>query len=161
MDSADASTRRHQKERGGGRWAAGWSVGTGRVAWRRPWCWGRDWWGGIGYRWAAAGRIGGAVRQEGQVQHLGMKPATAAPPAPDAVAPLKVGDLPMQLVLDVGQLEITLGQLRTLGAGFTFELPAVPARLVTIRANTREVGVGQLVDLGHKVGVRLVTWRLV
>lgn len=120
----------------------------------------RDWESGRCTLWAGAVRIGEAVRQEGKVQILAMKPATAAPPAPAAAASLKVDDLPVQLVFDVGQLEITLGQLRTLGAGFTFELPAVPARLVTIRANTREVGVGELVDLGDKVGVRIVNWSL-
>ena len=45
-------------------------------------------------------------------------------------------------------------------AGYTFELPAVPDRLVTIRANAREVGAGELVDLGDKLGVRIVNWNL-
>lgn len=120
----------------------------------------RDWEAGRCTLWAGPVRIGDAVRQQGRIQILAMKPATAATPAPAAAAQLKVDDLPVQLVFDVGQLEINVGQLRTLGAGYTFELPAVPDRLVTIRANAREVGAGELVDLGDKLGVRIISWNL-
>lgn len=120
----------------------------------------QDWNAGRCTLWAGPVRIGDAFRQQGNIQILAMKPTTAATPAPAAAAKLNVDDLPVQLVFDVGQLEINVGQLRTLGAGYTFELPAVPERLVTIRANAREVGVGELVDLGDKLGVRILSWNL-
>ena len=120
----------------------------------------RDWDAGRCTLWAGPVRVGDAVRKQSTIQILAMKPATAVPPAPAAAAKLNVDDLPVQVVFDVGQLEINVGQLRTLAAGYTFELPAAPERIVTIRANAREVGVGELVDLGDKLGVRIVRWDL-
>ncbi len=77
-----------------------------------------------------------------------------------AAASLRVDELPVAVAFDVGQLDLTVGQLRTIGAGYMFTLPAEPSRLVTLRANGREIGHGELVELGDKIGVRIVDWSL-
>jgi type III secretion system YscQ/HrcQ family protein len=119
-----------------------------------------DWEAGRCTLWAGSVRIGDAVRKQATVQILAMKPSPVPPPAPAAAPQLKVDDLPVQLQFDLAQLDITVGQLRTIAPGYSFELPAVPGRLVTIRANAREVGTGELVDLGENLGVRIVSWSL-
>jgi type III secretion system YscQ/HrcQ family protein len=119
-----------------------------------------DWEAGRCTLWAGSVRIGDAVRKQATVQILAMNPTTVPPPAPAAAAQLKVDDLPVQIQFDLAQMEITVGQLRTIAPGYSFELPAVPGRLVTIRANAREVGTGELVDLGENLGVRIVSWNL-
>jgi type III secretion system YscQ/HrcQ family protein len=110
--------------------------------------------------WTGERRLGRALRQQHTVKILTMNSSSETKPAIDAATPLRVDELPVQVVFDVGQLDLSVGQLRTLGEGYTFELPAVPERLVTIRANGREIGQGELVEIGEKVGVRIVNWSL-
>ncbi len=110
--------------------------------------------------WSADRCLGQALRQATEVRILTMTPSSTPPPPATPAAPLNVDDLPVQLLFEVGQIASSVGQLRTLGAGFTFELPAVPDRLVTIRANGRVIGQGEIVDLGEKFGVRVTTWDL-
>lgn len=109
--------------------------------------------------WSGERCLGRALKSQRTVKVTTMSTATAAKPAP-AAAPLAVDELPVQVVFDVGQVELTVGQLRTVREGYTFELPAQAERLVTVRANGREIGTGEIVDLGGKLGVRLATWSL-
>jgi len=110
--------------------------------------------------WADQQRIAEATFQQNQVQLIVMKDSARATPAPPTASPIQVNDLPVQLLFEVGQVDLTVGQLRTLGEGYTFALPATPDRFVTVRANGREIGRGELVDLGDKLGVRLSSWNL-
>jgi type III secretion system YscQ/HrcQ family protein len=120
----------------------------------------REWNEGQCTVWSAGCCIGQALRQETEVKIITMTPPSAPPP-PAAPAPqLDVDALPVQLLFEIGQIASSVGQLRTLGAGFTFELPAVPDRLVTIWANGRAIGQGEIVDLGEKFGVRVAHWNL-
>lgn len=119
-----------------------------------------EWASGRCELWSSSRRLGTAIRQKQTVKLLAMKQTTPTPAAPVAGGALSVDDLPVQLAFDVGQIEVTVGLLRTLGDGYTFELPAVPERTVTIRANGREIGHGELVDLGDKMGVRIGSWNL-
>lgn len=120
-----------------------------------------DWASGRCELWSGNRSLGSAVRNQQTVRLHAMKQTTQTPPPPGTAAALSVDDLPVQIAFDVGQIEVTVGQLRTLGDGFTFELPAAPERMVTIRANGREIGHGELVDLGDKMGVRIASWSLV
>jgi type III secretion protein Q len=65
-------------------------------------------------------------------------------------------DLPVRLVFDVGRLDISLGELRRLGAGSVLELHGSADELVRISANGRLVGQGALVEVNGAVGVRIV-----
>ncbi len=120
-----------------------------------------DWAQGKCELWSGENLLGLANRQQQTVRILNMKQSIEANPTASNSGPLRVDELPVQVVFDVGQVELSVGQLRTVGEGYTFELPGVPERLVTIRANGREIGQGELVEVGEKVGVRIVSWSLV
>jgi type III secretion protein Q len=119
-----------------------------------------DWTEGRCELWIGERSLGRAMKQGSTVKLLIMNSSSEAKTATLAAGALSVDELPVQVVFDVGQTELTVGQLRTLAAGYTFELPATPERLVTIRANGREIGQGELVDLGEKLGVRITNWSL-
>jgi type III secretion protein R len=104
--------------------------------------------------WSGGRLLGRATRNRQTFRVSTMNPP-AEPSAKPAAGAARVDDLPIPVVFDVGQIELTVGQLRSIGEGYTFELPALPPRLVTLRAHGREIGQGELVELGDKVGVRI------
>lgn len=63
--------------------------------------------------------------------------------------------LPVDLVFEVGRLEISAKELTTLRTGFTFLLDRSPTTPVTIRANGRVIGRGELVQVDDRLGVTL------
>ena len=68
--------------------------------------------------------------------------------------------LPVLVEFELGRLEMTLGELAGLQPGYVFPLPAfVEGANVTIRANGRACGRGELVAVGDTLGVRLVSWN--
>jgi type III secretion system YscQ/HrcQ family protein len=111
--------------------------------------------------WTADRLLGRAIKQGPTVKILTMNSSSEAKPVTGVAGELSVDELPVHLAFDVGHLEFNMGQLRTLREGFTFELPVTTDRLVTIRVNGRAIGHGELVEIGDKVGVRIVNWALV
>ncbi len=68
-------------------------------------------------------------------------------------------DLPVQLAFDIGRIEVSVGDLAALQPGYVFELPAhLEGANVTIRANGRTAGHGEVVAVGDTLGVRLLAW---
>jgi type III secretion protein Q len=68
--------------------------------------------------------------------------------------------LPVLVEFELGRLELTMGELAGLQPGYVFPLPAfVEGANVTIRANGRVSGRGELVAVGDTLGVRLVSWN--
>lgn len=65
-------------------------------------------------------------------------------------------ELEITLLFDVGSREIPLGELKTIRPGYTFELEGSPERPVTIRANGKRIGSGELVRVADRVGVRVL-----
>jgi type III secretion protein Q len=74
-------------------------------------------------------------------------------PAASAAPLTSLDDLGVRLTFDVGEKTVTLGELRGLKAGHVFQLGREPQRLVTIRANGRPIGHGELVTVDDRVGV--------
>jgi type III secretion protein Q len=67
--------------------------------------------------------------------------------------------LPVQVVFDIGQIELTVGDLASLQPGYVFALPAhLEGANVTIRANGSRAGRGEIVAVGDTLGVRLLAW---
>jgi len=59
----------------------------------------------------------------------------------------------------IGELELPLSALGSLQNGYVFELPtAVEVATVQLYTGSRRVGVGRLVAIGERLGVRLVEW---
>lgn len=66
-----------------------------------------------------------------------------------------VDDLPIQLVFEVGHKKIKLGDLKSIQPGYTFEMSNPVDMPVSIRANGKVIGNGQLINLGNRIGVQL------
>lgn len=75
----------------------------------------------------------------------------------DEVSP-ELDHIPINLVFEVGQKHIPLKELQTLKAGFTFELSNPVERPITIRANGKIIGTGELLRVGERVGVRITSF---
>src|SRR3546814_1670735 len=60
-----------------------------------------------------------------------------------------VRNLPVQLAFDIGRLEVSVLDLASLQPGYVFALPApLQGANVTIRANGRPAGRGEVVEIG-------------
>lgn len=74
----------------------------------------------------------------------------------DPLDPVDLEDLPVRLVFDLGDRIMTLGELRRLQPGQTFDLGRPLAGAVRIRANGALVGVGELVEIDGRLGVAVL-----
>jgi type III secretion protein Q len=71
-----------------------------------------------------------------------------------------IDDVPVRLTFDLGEREISLGDLRTLQPGYLFNLGRDPRSTVSIRANGRLIGDGELVDIEGRVGVSVLHFNI-
>ncbi|WP_345738959.1 type III secretion system cytoplasmic ring protein SctQ [Prosthecobacter algae] len=85
------------------------------------------------------------------LKHLTSKPATTMGDA----ASVSVNDLEIELTFVVGQTTLTVGELRHLAPGFTFELPISSGDGLLICANGKTIGRGELIEVGDHLGVRV------
>lgn len=69
-------------------------------------------------------------------------------------------DIPVRLTFDVGEREISLGDLKSLLPGYVFNLGRDPKSVVSIRANGRLIGEGELVDIEGRIGVSVLRFQL-
>ncbi|WP_438867517.1 type III secretion system cytoplasmic ring protein SctQ [Pseudomonas sp. L1(2025)] len=109
-----------------------------------------------------AGRLQARCQYQGEV--LRLQEALQAPllhmenTMTDVDAAAALDDLPLKLVCQVGSLELTLAQLRELGAGSLLQLNTPGVDSVDLMVNGRRVGQGQLVKIGDGLGVRLLSF---
>ncbi|MHC3910186.1 type III secretion system cytoplasmic ring protein SctQ [Achromobacter marplatensis] len=67
-----------------------------------------------------------------------------------------VDDIPVRLTFDLGERSIAMGTLKTLAPGEIFELDRpIADGCVRVRANGRQVGTGDLVEIDGRIGVML------
>ena len=77
----------------------------------------------------------------------------------ETAAPHAAHNLPVSLEFDLGRVQMSVGELSTLQPGYVFALPAhLEGANVTIRANGRVTGRGEMVAVGDTIGVRLLSW---
>lgn len=81
-------------------------------------------------------------------------PAPAEAPPPTALQQA-LQEAQVRLQFTVGQTETTVAQLQTLQPGYTFELETLAETPVTIRANGKAIGRGELLQVGERIGVRI------
>ncbi|MCZ0943170.1 MAG: FliM/FliN family flagellar motor switch protein [Gammaproteobacteria bacterium] len=72
---------------------------------------------------------------------------------------VEVEVLPVNLVFVAGELQVPFGELRKHGPGFVYELEGHVSSQVEIRANGRTIGIGELVELEGRFGVRILECR--
>jgi type III secretion protein Q len=63
--------------------------------------------------------------------------------------------VPVTLTFELGRLAVPLGELRTLGEGYTFDLGRDLRSPVDIVAGGKKIGSGELVQIDERVGVRI------
>jgi type III secretion system YscQ/HrcQ family protein len=68
-----------------------------------------------------------------------------------------VGDLPVKLTFDLGELTLPFNQIENLTSGYVLNLEQPFTEVVKIRSQNRVIGTGELVDIKGKVGVRIIT----
>lgn len=77
-------------------------------------------------------------------------------PATDPLLqPETIEDIPLRLAFDLGEIELTIGELRRLVEGQSFDLATLPERAVRVRLNGRQIGTGEIVEIGNRIGVRI------
>jgi type III secretion protein Q len=83
----------------------------------------------------------------------------AAPAAPAAKAPIvpaaSVEELPLRIVFDFGDLELTLAELKALVPGQVIDLAREPGSAVRMTVNGRRIGAGEIVEIDGRLGVRI------
>ena len=67
-----------------------------------------------------------------------------------------VDDVEIPLSFDLGEIVLTLSELRSVGPGHVFALTGDARRPVTIRAHGRKIGAGDLVQVDQRLGVRVL-----
>lgn len=76
----------------------------------------------------------------------------------DERLPLDLDALPQTLLVEVGQVEITVGALRTMNTGDILPVEVGFSSTVTLRLNGRAMGQGELVRCGSDFLVRVCRW---
>ena len=66
-------------------------------------------------------------------------------------------DLPVRLHFDLGERQLTLSELMSIGPGYVFDLGREIRRAVIIRANGKPIGEGELVDIDGQIGVVILS----
>ena len=72
-----------------------------------------------------------------------------------------LGDIPVELVFEIGAIRIPLGKLRQLQPGFTLQPAASidPHKPVIIRANGVAVGHGEIIRIEDRLGIRILDFN--
>lgn len=76
----------------------------------------------------------------------------------DTALDTPLDDLPLKLVCQVGSVDLSLAQLRELGAGSLVQLAPQLHAGVDLMVSGRRVGQGQLVKIGDGLGVRVLSF---
>jgi len=71
---------------------------------------------------------------------------------------VELDQMPVQLEFRMGQVVMSLGELRTLAAGSILQINGGSPDSVAIVASGRTLGRGELVEVGAQLGIRIVQW---
>lgn len=121
-----------------------------------------------GHHWPLAGgpegwRIDGPARSHSVLQESSAMNENESPNAEThdtgSGLDMHAHNLPVNIEFDLGRVEMSVGELAALQPGYVFALPAhLEGANVTIRANGRVSGRGEMVAVGDTLGVRLLSW---
>jgi type III secretion system YscQ/HrcQ family protein len=88
-----------------------------------------------------------------------LRKSDAQPDSPAVDVSRAIEALDIEISFEVGRIQVPLAELRTLQAGYIFELESKVAEPVTIRANGQVIGRGQLVQIGDRIGIQTTEMR--
>ncbi|MFO1349157.1 MAG: FliM/FliN family flagellar motor switch protein [Gammaproteobacteria bacterium] len=87
---------------------------------------------------------------------LQQREATMENPADTQEALTQLDELPVTVTFDLGETTLALREVKGLQPGYAFALAQGMDKPVTLRANGRAIGAGQLIQVGEQLGVRVV-----
>ncbi|MBF0100932.1 MAG: type III secretion system cytoplasmic ring protein SctQ [Desulfobacterales bacterium] len=97
------------------------------------------------------------------IQHIRNENIMDAPKKPEVkTAPdtkpvaANLNDLTVQIHFEVGQKEMTLGELKTIQPGYTIDLNGSLEKPVMLRANGKSIGCGEIIQIDQRLGVRIL-----
>lgn len=118
---------------------------------------------GIGAQFSASEHLRATtkVKRMERDDSLEQHPANAQPPATSASAAFEAGvadltDIPLRITFDLGERHIPLRELASIAPGHLFDLGLAPDSAVNLRINGVRVGVGELVEIGGRIGVAVM-----
>ena len=88
-------------------------------------------------------------------EYYGNARGMSDPAAPMAVDEADLDSLPVQIVLELGRLPMSVGELRQLAPGMLLPISHTADDAVDIVANGRRIGRAGLVRIGDGLGVRI------
>lgn len=68
----------------------------------------------------------------------------------------KAANIPISLTFEIGRTNLPYSEVQHLEPGFTFDLAANPNNAVAIVANGVKIGEGEIIEIGGRLGVRIV-----
>lgn len=114
--------------------------------------------------WEITGRPAGNRLTVQRIREMPLEPprtdsaSAAAPDAPPADTPRSLDGLAVDLRFELPPTSMPLGELGTLQPGAVIELPhGINQSVIHLVANGMLIGTGQLIAVGQKLGVRVVT----
>ncbi|KVP21088.1 type III secretion protein [Burkholderia multivorans] len=114
--------------------------------------------------WEITGRPAGNRLTVQRIREMPLEPprtdsaSAAAPDTPPADAPRSLDGLAVDLRFELPPTSMPLGELGTLQPGAVIELPhGINQSVIHLVANGMLIGTGQLIAVGQKLGVRVVT----
>jgi type III secretion protein Q len=66
-----------------------------------------------------------------------------------------VDELPLRVVFDLGDIELSLAELKALVPGQVIDLAREPGNAVRVSVNGRRIGAGEIVEIEGRLGVRI------
>lgn len=106
--------------------------------------------------WASGRALGAGTLQGGSFTLKTLNPAGPTTMADTAAT---VNDLEIQLTFVVGEATLTVGDLRTLAPGHVLQLTEPAGLGITICANGKPIGKGELIEVGDRLGVRVTEFN--
>ena len=86
-------------------------------------------------------------------------PASNEPTATNRSNLVTLEQVKIHLALQLGETEVTLGDLEHMQPGYVIEFPQTMAQFrPVLLANGQPIGRGELVNLGNRMGVRVTEW---
>jgi type III secretion protein Q len=79
--------------------------------------------------------------------------------SPNGGAAPDLTGLPVRMHAIIGEKEITLGEANLMVAGAIVELEGAKSDPVRIALNGKIAGYGELVEVGGKLGLRILSWK--
>lgn len=117
-----------------------------------------------GELWLGQERWGLRVRSEGAgfivtqpFAPSGSEMTATSTIASDADAPVAIDSVPLRLAFDLGERNLTLGELKSLQVGQSLDLGRPLSGSVSLRVNGALIGSGELVEIDGRLGVTITS----